>query len=342
MDTTIKCSQSSISKPPEENYEYYIEEQVKFGDKFHNRYIIRCKLGWGNFSNVWMCWDERDQRRVALKITKTAIQINDDALIEIKLLEHIQRCTNDASHKGRIVQLLDKFMISGVNGTHVCSVFEIAGVDLLKLLNRSGNPGIPLNTVKSIMRQVLEALDYLHTTCGIIHTDIKLENICIVENPSCSGRKNDPLIATIADFGSACLVDLHFCPVIQSSPYRSPEVLLGLEYGPSADIWSAACMAFVLATGNFLFPSHCGDRLEAENHLARIVKVLGDFSVESSREIFTLEGKLRGIFEVLTRNCDWDYTDAFQFAEFLLPMLAIDPNKRSSAKDILKHPWLKN
>ena len=82
-------------------------------------------------------------------------------------------------YRERCVQLLDDFKISGVNGTHVCMVFEVLGHNLLKFIIRSNYQGIPLYNVKLIMKQVFEGLHYLHTKCKIIHTDIKPENVLI-------------------------------------------------------------------------------------------------------------------------------------------------------------------
>lgn len=81
----------------------------------------------------------------------------------------------------------------------------------------------------------------------------------------------------IADLGNACWVDRHFTEDIQTRQYRSLEVLLGAGYGPSADIWSTACMAFELATGDYLFEPHSGeDYSRDEDHLAHIIELLGD------------------------------------------------------------------
>lgn len=56
------------------------------------------------------------------------------------------------------------------------------------------------------------------------------------------------------DFGSSCFEDERLYTYIQSRFYRSPEVLLGLPYGPAIDVWSMACILAELLTGFPLFP----------------------------------------------------------------------------------------
>ncbi|TMS01282.1 SRSF protein kinase 3 [Larimichthys crocea] len=58
-------------------------------------------------------------------------------------------------------------------------VLEVLGHQLLKWIIKSNYMGLPLVCVKTIIRQVLQGLDYLHTKCKIIHTDIKPENILL-------------------------------------------------------------------------------------------------------------------------------------------------------------------
>lgn len=54
-------------------------------------------------------------------------------------------------------------------------VFEVLGNNLLTLIRKYKHRGIAVPVVKNICRQVLMGLDYLHTACGIIHTDLKPE-----------------------------------------------------------------------------------------------------------------------------------------------------------------------
>lgn len=155
---------------------------VKIGDLFNGRYHVVRKLGWGHFSTVWLCWDIQRKRFVALKVVKSAIHYTETAIDEIKLLKCVRDSDPSDPKRETIVQLIDDFKISGVNGVHVCMVLEVLGHQLLKWIIRSNYQGLPLPCVKSIIRQVLQGLDYLHTKCKIIHTDIKPENILLCVN----------------------------------------------------------------------------------------------------------------------------------------------------------------
>lgn len=78
-----------------------------------------------------------------------------------------------------VAQLLDHFTHRGPNGTHICMAFEVLGENLLSVIKRYKHRGIPINIVKQITKQVLLGLEYLHTECGIIHTDLKPENVLV-------------------------------------------------------------------------------------------------------------------------------------------------------------------
>ncbi|XP_006050451.3 LOW QUALITY PROTEIN: SRSF protein kinase 1 [Bubalus bubalis] len=582
---------------------------VKIGDLFNGRYHVIRKLGWGHFSTVWLSWDIQGKKFVAMKVVKSAEHYTETALDEIRLLKSVRNSDPNDPNREMVVQLLDDFKISGVNGTHICMVFEVLGHHLLKWIIKSNYQGLPLPCVKKIIQQVLQGLDYLHTKCRIIHTDIKPENILLSvneqyirrlaaeatewqrsgapppsgsavstapqpkpadkmsknkkkklkkkqkrqaellekrmqeieemekesgpgqkrpnqqeeserpverplkENPpnkmtqekleesstihqdqtltgrgieggaaeiNCNGvieiinftensnketlrlkedlrnandcdiqnLKQEPSLLSsqngdsstsqetdsctpvtsevsntmmcqsssnvdqsfseqdisqlqesiraecedeqeqehngpldnkgkstagnflvnplepknaeklqvkIADLGNACWVHKHFTEDIQTRQYRSLEVLIGSGYNTPADIWSTACMAFELATGDYLFEPHSGEEYTRdEDHIALIIELLGKVprklivAGKYSKEFFTKKGDLKhitklkpwGLFEVLVEKYEWPQEEAAGFTDFLLPMLELIPEKRATAADCLRHPWL--
>ncbi len=98
---------------------------VKIGDLFNQRYHVLRKLGWGHFSTVWLSWDLKCLRFVALKIVKSAKHYTEAASDEIKLLQCARDSDQTDDNHFKTVQLLDDFKISGPNGHHVCMVFEV-------------------------------------------------------------------------------------------------------------------------------------------------------------------------------------------------------------------------
>ena len=106
----------------------------------------------------------------------------------------------------------------------------------------------------------------------------------------------------IVDMGNACWFHHHFSTEIQTRQYRSPEVILGLNYGASSDIWSFACMMFELITGDFLFEPRKGDTYSKnDDHLAQIIELIGKmpkkFAIAGkySKKYFNKNGTLRRI-----------------------------------------------
>lgn len=85
----------------------------------------------------------------------------------------------EAPGRKYVVELLDNFTHEGPNGKHVCMVFEVLGENLLSMIRRYHHRGIPVRLVQQIIYQVLMGLDYMHRECGIIHTDLKPENVLV-------------------------------------------------------------------------------------------------------------------------------------------------------------------
>ncbi|KAK1758295.1 protein kinase dsk1 [Echria macrotheca] len=153
---------------------------VTIGEKFKDgKYTVVRKLGWGHFSTVWLSRDNTTGKHVALKVVRSAAHYTETAIDEIKLLNKIVQANPNHPGRKHVVSLLDSFEHKGPNGTHVCMVFEVLGENLLGLIKKWNHRGIPMPLVKQIVKQVLLGLDYLHRECGIIHTDLKPENVLI-------------------------------------------------------------------------------------------------------------------------------------------------------------------
>ncbi|KAJ6598205.1 kinase-like domain-containing protein [Mycena vulgaris] len=168
----------------------------------------------------------------------------------------------------------------------------------------------------------------------------------------------------IADLGNATWTNHHFTNDIQTRQYRCPEVIVGsTTWGTSADIWSVACVLFELITGgDYLFdpapaPKGAGGKpryTKDDDHMAQIIELLGPLpedvrkSGRWSGEFFDAGGKLRHIQNlrpwplpsVLHDKYLFPPPEAQGIADFLLPMLDLDPQGRMSAGGLVLHEWL--
>lgn len=179
-----KSTIPECSPHDEEDVEDYREggyHPLNIGDTFKDgRYVVVRKLGWGHFSTVWLAKDmHQNGAHVALKVVRAAPHYTETAIDEIQLHKRIAQA--DPTHPGcsHVVSLYDDFYHKGPNGTHMCMVFEVLGENLLSLMKRYNHKCVPPKLVKQITKQVLLALDYMHRKCGVIHTDLKPENVLI-------------------------------------------------------------------------------------------------------------------------------------------------------------------
>jgi non-specific serine/threonine protein kinase len=83
-----------------------------------------------------------------------------------------------SKHPGRnfIRKLLDHFYIQGPYGRHVCLVHEPLRMSADILVKMSPGQVMTLDDMKPGIRQVLIALDFLHSECHIIHTGNMLDS----------------------------------------------------------------------------------------------------------------------------------------------------------------------
>ncbi|GKY98133.1 hypothetical protein MPSEU_000771100 [Mayamaea pseudoterrestris] len=237
----------------DENYDYIFTP----GELFYGRYKIMERIGKGSFGQVVRAEDVETKREVAIKIIKSKKPFLLQAKTEIELLTVLFEKDPDDQHN--LVRMLTHFMYRN----HQCLVFEMLSLNLYELLKNTQFGGVSLNLIRKFAKQVLKALTFLaRKDVDIIHCDLKPENI-LLRHPKKSAVK-------VIDFGSSCRSNKRMYSYIQSRFYRSPEVMLGLPYSVSIDMWSLGCILAEMHTGEPLFSG--SDQFD---QMQKIVKLLG-------------------------------------------------------------------
>jgi len=340
-----------VEEEDEEDFKFGGFHPVRAGTRLNSRYCTVKKLGTGAFSQVWQCRDLEKGGQVAVKVLKSNSFVTEMGEEEAELLANLTK-----SRKEELVKLLGQFVKDGPNGRHVCIVTELCGPCLLEILPEYG---MCLSNVKQVVGQVLAGLEFLHSK-GIIHTDIKPENVLLSNNTSLTNiaRAAEAIKVKLADFGGALQVDEISPAIVGTSEYRSPELLLEAPYGTEIDVWAAACLGFELATGTYLFkPVAKGMVSKEEMHLALITKVLGPAPqglVRSGRSGKLMYSRRRGelhnfpqdglgsedLKELIGKRRGKPESEDEVFSKFLLTMLKWTREERSTAGAARRHQFV--
>eukprot|EP01038_Epipyxis_sp_PR26KG_P010722 gene10722-14398_t len=273
--SSASSSRSASSKINDE-IGHYIGQP---GDTLDERYVIVREMGKGTFGKVYKCKDNKYNDHVAIKVVRSVKRYSESAKIEADILDDIYDKQKSYNNTDYCVNLYSKFKFNG----HFCFVFETLGISLYDIIKRNDYKGLPLECVRSISKQLLEAVLFLRTI-NLIHTDLKLENILFYhkslqkETIKRNGKNHSiftPVNSRIKliDFGGATYDDdPQKSSVINTRQYRGPEVILELGWSFPSDIWSVGCIIPEILSGELLFQTH--DELE---HLALIERCKGQF-----------------------------------------------------------------
>ena len=142
-----------------------------------------------------------------------------------------------------IVRVLDLFE----DDANIYIVMEyISGGNLLDMMTRDKVCKITEKEIGSMIHQIMLALNYMHAR-GIIHRDLKLENI-LVQQPL---DQDKPPMIKLCDFGFACFKELNQSQGLRlgSPHYMAPEVVQFQEYDDRVDVWSLGVITYMCLMG---------------------------------------------------------------------------------------------
>ncbi|KAG8926030.1 hypothetical protein FRC01_009429 [Tulasnella sp. 417] len=322
---------------PTNNYGYDDERGdylVVQHDHLAYRYEVVGTLGKGSFGQVLQCRDHATGQSTAIKIIRNKKRFHHQALVEIKILDNLRKW--DAEEKHHVIKMTEHFYFRG----HLCIAMELLSINLYELIKANGFVGFTTTLIRRFTSQMLASLALMRHH-RIVHCDLKPENV-LLRRPDKSGIK-------VIDFGSSCFEHEKVYTYIQSRFYRSPEVILGMNYHMAIDMWSLGCILAELYTGFPIFPGE-----NEQEQLSCIMEVLGvpdkDLINRSSRKklFFDSTGAPRPVVNSKGRRrkpgtktlaqvlrCDDE-----AFVDFIAKCLVWDPERRLKPAPAMRHPFL--
>jgi serine/threonine protein kinase len=292
--------------------------RIFINDHIINRYQILKLLGKGAFGNVILGFDHKNNNLNAIKIIRNEKRFKKQVINEISILNTLDN--------PNIISFDKEFMFKN----HVCLVFEYFGSDLYNNYIKKKFE-FSRQDIKSISRQILLGLDYIHKK-NIIHCDLKPENILI---------NNDKKIKLI-DFGSSVKMDHSFQSnyfYIQSRWYRSPDVILELNFNTKIDIWSFGCILYELIA---LKPLFAGKSSAEQIYLYH--DALGEMpeiylKQTSYFNYFYNNHHIKKSFTKRPNNLSYVLNIFPKEYQLILHSLILDPNTRPNAEELLHNEY---
>uniref|UniRef100_A0A3P9HJY0 Protein kinase domain-containing protein n=1 Tax=Oryzias latipes TaxID=8090 RepID=A0A3P9HJY0_ORYLA len=266
-------------------------------------YKVQEFLGEGSFGKVAKCTKLGSQERYAIKIIAN-VQEGKEEFESMKL---IQVLDHDENH---LMKMYECFSFQNV----ICLVYEILEESLEDFLYKNECKVTPLTYVRAIAQQMFQALKALKSI-GVVHCDIKLDNIMFADKKS--------LNVKLIDFGLA--VEKKELPIgteIQANPFRAPEVILGLPLDESIDMWALGVSLATVYSGNYPFSEEYTQRTMLHVNGNHVINL--DQMTEINRKQFDM----------------YDDDDHKAFIDLFKRMLVVNPQCRITPSQALEHDFI--
>jgi len=311
------------------------------------QYNLVGKIGEGTYGLVFLARTKTPPKRpIAIKKFKQSKDgdgVSPTAIREIMLLREI-------SHEN-VVKLVNVHINFADMSLYLA--FDYAEYDLYEIIRHHRDKvGHSLNTytVKSLLWQLLNGLNYLHSN-WIIHRDLKPSNILVM------GDAEEHGIVKIADFGLARIYQAPLKPlsdngVVVTIWYRAPELLLGSKHYTSAvDMWAVGCIFAELLTLKPLFQG--AEAKSSQNpfqldQLDKIFKILGHPTMDKWPTLVNLPHWQNDVQHIQAHKYDSvglhnvvHLNQKSPAYDLLSKMLEYDPLKRITASQALEHEYFR-
>ncbi|BFZ65063.1 hypothetical protein YB2330_006226 [Saitoella coloradoensis] len=314
-----------------------------------NRYQVTGTAGQGAWSHTLLAIDtySHSQPTIAIKVMNPGLE--GAGAQELRVLRGIHGVPLPYGVEKPIVKALGGVM---AEGGRYCLVLEALGEAGMRAPGctcgseggQGGGhesvecPGVHV-FVRKVAVQLLQALVLLHEGYGMIHADIKPENVLRVRDSSSTSAK-----LKLIDFGNAIRIadipDYYGDFEVQSAQWRAPEVLLGVHFGPKVDCFSVGVILaeLLLSASNeqveALFPPASSRGQLVRAYTSMIGPLPERFSEGMYWKPEYADLGNHTLRAMLTRCKDPQLVDC------ICGLMEVDPEKRFSARQALGHPWI--
>ena len=197
------------------------------------RYRMERRLGAGGFGVVWLAWDEKLEREVAVKVIPREGGAGER-------VEREARAAARLNHPG-IVAIYE--LASDADDVYLVS--ELVRGRTLAELDQAG--AVSDRDVARIGIALCEALEHAHAR-GVIHRDVKPQNVMVLAEPAAGAG-----FAKLADFGVAHVASgdplTRTGDIVGTLAYMAPEQAEGARVTPACDVYSLALTLYEAWTG---------------------------------------------------------------------------------------------